>query len=511
MPGRMNLSGSERKAPENATRVGRCSAEEPVTVSVILRRKAPLDLATMRGPMERKAFAAAYGADASQVAVLRNFAAANGLTLAEDAGSQERRTYKLSGTVEQMERAFGVELNDYSRDGLRFRGREGGITLTPELAAVVEAVLGLDTRPQAKAHFRVRPRQAAGESYTAVEVAKKYDFPTNVNGAGETIGIVELGGGFEPSDLRKYFAGLGLKAPTVTAVGVDGGRNSPGDPSGPDVEVMLDIEVAGAVAPGAKIAVYFAANTDQGFADALSTAVHDGTNRPTVISISWGSAESTWTAQAMTAMDNICQSAVALGVTVTVASGDSGSSDGETDGENHVDFPASSPHVLGCGGTKLEMSGAETVWGGSENGGASGGGVSTVFALPAWQAKAGVPKPTGSASGRGVPDVAGNADPQTGYVVQVDGEKEVVGGTSAVAPLWAGLIALCRQAAGKPVGFVNATLYAAGEAPFHDITSGNNGAFKAGPGWDACTGLGSPDGKKIAAVLSGSAGEGKKK
>jgi kumamolisin len=503
MPGRMNLQGSERKAPDNATLVSRCAADERITVSVILRRKTPLDLKTVREPMNRESFAKLYGADDSAVRLLKTFATAHDLTVAAEPQSQERRTYKLTGTTAQMQQAFGVELNEYQQNGKSFRAREGTITLPAELAPVIEAVLGLDTRPQAQAHFRIRTPMAAGTSYTPVQVAQKYDFPTDVTGEGEAIGIIELGGGFEQSDLTQYFAGMGLKTPTVTAVEVDGGTNSPGDPNGADAEVMLDIEVSGAVAPGAKIAVYFGPNTDQGFNDALSTAVHDHTNNPTVISISWGSAESTWTGQAMTAMDNICQSAVALGVTITVASGDSGSSDGVTDGANHVDFPASSPHVLACGGTKLATSGAETVWNDGAEGGASGGGVSAVFALPEWQANAKVPKPAGSTGGRGVPDVAGNADPATGYDVQVDGQKEVIGGTSAVAPLWAGLIALCNQAAGKPQGLVNVALYAAGEAPFHDITSGSNGSFSAGPGWDACTGLGSPNGTKIAAVLSG--------
>jgi kumamolisin len=201
----------------------------------------------------------------------------------------------------------------------------------------------------------------------------------------------------------------------------------------------------------------------------------------------------------MTSLDDACQSAAALGVTITVASGDSGSSDGETG--NNVDFPASSPHVLGCGGTELIASGStiesETVWNDGTEGGASGGGYSVVFPVPTWQ--------TGvagfSGSGRGVPDVAGNAAPETGYNILVDGQQEVVGGTSAVAPLWAGLIALINQMKGSPVGFVNPTLYP-DQADFNDITQGNNGTYSAGPGWDPCTGLGSPNGQEIATALA---------
>jgi kumamolisin len=288
---------------------------------------------------------------------------------------------------------------------------------------------------------------------------------------------------------------------------VDKGKNTPGTSSGPDGEVMLDIEVSAAVAPGAAIAVYFAPNTDQGFIDAISTAVHDTTNKPSVISISWGGPESSWTAQSMAALDTACQAAAAVGVTITVASGDDGSTDGVTGTANHVDFPASSPHVLACGGTKLTGSGStiqsEVVWNElSANEGATGGGVSTVFALPAWQANAGVPKSTTTTGGRGVPDVCGDADPSTGYSVRVDGQTLVIGGTSAVAPLWAGLIALANAKNKVAAGFINPAIYAAGaQMAFRDITSGNNGSFTAGPGWDACSGLGSPIGTAVIPLL----------
>jgi kumamolisin len=287
---------------------------------------------------------------------------------------------------------------------------------------------------------------------------------------------------------------------------VDKGTNSPGNPNGADGEVMLDIEVSAAVATGANVAVYFAPNTDQGFLDAITTAVHDSTNSPSVLSISWGGAESTWTQQSVTAIDEACQAAATLGVTITVASGDDGSTDGVSGGGNNVDFPASSPHVLGCGGTKLVGSGttitSEVAWNElAANEGATGGGVSTLFALPSWQDNSNVPKPTTSTGGRGVPDVAGDADPTTGYTIRVDGETTTIGGTSAVAPLYAGLIALANAANGRDAGFVNPILYGDPQA-FRDITSGNNGAFSAGPGWDACTGLGSPHGAAVIAALA---------
>jgi kumamolisin len=283
---------------------------------------------------------------------------------------------------------------------------------------------------------------------------------------------------------------------------------------------MLDIEVAGAVAPEARIVVYFAPNTDAGFLDAIATAIHDASNHPSVISISWGGPEAAWTTQAMQAMDQAFQDAAALGVTVCCAAGDDGSSDirdpQQDDGRLHADFPASSPYALACGGTRLQGSGStissEVAWNEGRNGGATGGGVSDVFPLPSWQASAHVP-PSGNPgrhTGRGLPDVAGDADPVTGYVIQVDGQQGIIGGTSAVAPLWAGLVALINQRLGHAVGYLNPILYRlpATAGAFHGITTGNNditghhGPYPAGPGWDACTGWGSPDGAKLLQALT---------
>jgi len=293
---------------------------------------------------------------------------------------------------------------------------------------------------------------------------------------------------------------------------VDGANNHPaGDPNSADGEVMLDIEVAATIAPKARIAVYFAPNTDRGFLDAITTAVHDAIRTPSVISISWGGPESSWTPQAMQSFDQAFQEAAALGVTICCASGDNGSADmaQNWDGKAHVDFPASSPSVLSCGGTHLDAAAGsvtgEVVWNDLPTGGAGGGGVSDAFALPAWQARSHVPPSAnpGSRVGRGVPDVCGDASPRSGYIVRVDGQQTVIGGTSAVAPLWAGLIALMNQHFGHPVGYLNPVIYGLppSAGAFRDITAGNNGVYSAGVGWDACTGLGSPDGAKLMAAL----------
>jgi kumamolisin len=404
--------------------------------------------------------------------------------------------------------------------------RSGTIQIPAALSGIIEGVFGLDNRPQAKPHFRIRKQlqnpvvraQASSVSFNVPQVAQAYDFPAGTTGSGQTIGILELSGGYRATDLATYFKNLGIAAPTVTAVSVDGGTNSPtGDPNGADGEVELDIEVAGAVAPSAKIAMYFTPNTDQGFLDALTTAVHDTKLQPAVVSISWGGPESSWTQQALNAFNSACEDASTIGVTILVASGDDGSSDGVSSGTPTVDFPASSPFVLACGGTKLTLSGttisSEQVWNELSSGeGATGGGVSEVFALPSYQLSANVPKAPNGFVGRGVPDVAGDADPESGYNVLVDGQQTVIGGTSAVAPLWAGLLARINQSLEKNVGYLNPLLYTGNvESTLHDITSGSNGAYSAGPGWDACTGLGTPDGAALLAALGSAAASTKKK
>ncbi len=455
------------------------------------------------------------GADPADVKALEHFAHEHHLSVVE--ASLDKRRVVLRGTVGNVSKAFGAQLAQYRNPALNntFRGRSGMLTMPAELQDSVIAVLGLDNRQQAFAHF-IKSKQAPGSAgtFTPPQVAALYNYPQGLDGTGQTIGIVELGGGYTAADLQNFFQGVGLAVPSVTAVSVDGGSNSPGGDA--DAEVELDIEVSGSVAPGANIAVYFAPNTDQGFIDAVTDAVHDATNNPSVVSISWGGPEDSWTQQSRTALDAALQDAATLGVTVTVASGDSGSSDGVGDGMLHVDFPASSSYALACGGTTLQGSGSqitsEVVWNETANNeGATGGGVSNFFALPSYQQNAGVPaQPQTSFVGRGSPDVSGNADPETGYQVVVDGQNIVVGGTSAVAPLWAGLIALLNQQLGTSVGLLQPKLYNLGETDVNDITVGNNddsglGYYSAAVGWDPCTGLGSPNGTAILNSLTATA------
>ncbi len=537
---RVVLPGSERAARPGSRVVGAPDPNELIEISILVRPRKPLDSLTgakelgssaphQRQYLSREEFATAYGADPDDLNKIQAFAHGHNLTVVEV--SQPRRTVVLSGTIASLSAAYGVYLANYEHPGGAFRGRTGPIYVPADLDGIVQGIFGFDNRPQARPHFRhFRPktgktnqmRASSQSSFAPPQVAALYNFPAGANGTGECIGILEFGGGYTSRDLNTYFKQLGIAAPSVTAVSVDGVHNKPdAGQDSPDTEVMLDIEVAGSVAPGARIAVYFSHFTERGWVDAVSTAVHDSQRKPSVLSISWGFAEGQdiWSAAAIQAVNEAFQAGAAMGVTICCAAGDDGSRDQVDDGHAHVDFPASSPYVLACGGTTLQSSGnsitSETVWNDGADGGATGGGISDDIPLPAWQANAHIPHSVnpGKRVGRGVPDVAGNADPETGYQVLADGQAGVVGGTSAVAPLWAGLIARINQLLGTPAGFLNPLLYSqvATAKAFHDITKGNNditgdiGGYPAGPGWDACTGLGSPDGVAIATSLTGAA------
>jgi kumamolisin len=575
---RVMVPGSEKKALPHAQVVGDVDPGERIEITVVLRprtsgagavtpKKAAAfamgtgaESPTARQYLTREEFASQRGASPADISAVEDFAHVHNLTIVDV--SIAKRNIRLAGTVKDLMTAFQPTLKQAKVGTRAVRTRTGGISVPAELAAVVVAVLGFDNRPAAKPHFRfapktvvqavpklaasakatsgggakAKPHAAASESFTPPQVAKLYNFPAALNGKGQCIGIVELNDfdakdpsmrpistGFTPADLKAYFTSLGLATPKITAIGVpsDGsvGANVPGVDADADGEVMLDIEVAGAVAPKASIAVYFGLNTDNGFLAAFNAALHDNVRKPSVISISWGSAEDFNTEQARNAFDQALQDAATLGVTVCCASGDDGSSDirkpADRDGHPHVDFPASSPFALACGGTTLRGStgiASEVVW--NQKNGGTGGGVSNRFARPTYQSNAKVPKSPTTFIGRGVPDVAGNADPRTGYQVRlVGGDPDVIGGTSAVAPLWAGLIALLNQklsSDGKPpAGFINPLLYAlpASAGAFRDIVQGSNdieglGKYSAAAGWDACTGLGTPDCAKLIAALA---------
>jgi kumamolisin len=509
------VAGSDRGAAPGARRVGAVPDDELVEVTVIVRPRSPLPDADAAGRrplrereyVSRRAFTAAHGADPRSLAEVASFAATYGLTVQQS--SAARRSVALSGPAGRMTEAFRTRLVRYRSPRGEHRGRSGPVQVPRRLAPVVEAVLGLDDRPQAHSKCHVIPPERMDRvkrrSFTPKRIAELYDFPSHLDGRGQRIAVIELGGGFSRLGLDRYFTSLGTKPPKVTTVWVDGARNRPGVDHEADNEVLGDIEVIGAVAPGAELLVYFAPLTDRGFVDALSTAIFDA-REPSVISVSWGAPELEWTHQARLAIDNALRAAAALGITVCAATGDAGWTDGVAGRFAHVDYPASSPYVLACGGTSLALQDeamTETVWN-NHNGNATGGGVSAVYELPSWQRRANVPRSrVRGGRGRGVPDVAGNADPETGYLIG-SGEANIGwGGTSAVAPLWAGLIACLNQGLGTRVGYLNPVLYETiGQTAFNDVPRGGNGAYRARRDrWDACTGHGTPRGSALLAAL----------
>jgi kumamolisin len=535
------LAKSHRKPVPSARLIGDVDPKETIEITVRVRSRSSDDRAALLANMQnqlpaqrqyltREQLASRFGADQADLDKVAAYARANGLTATST--NVARRTVMVKGTVANLVKAFPTELKQYDSDQGKFRGRTGPLQIPEELSGIVEAIFGFDNRRQARKHSilrlggKVKPFRAGAQSttFTPPQVASLYDFPSNADGTGQCIGILEFGGGYDTTDLQTYFSNLGINMPQITTVSVDGVANNPNSPNpddnDADGEVMLDVEVAGSVAPKAKIVVYFAPFTEQGWVDVLTTAVQDTTNKPSVLSVSWGWPESNdlWTQQAMDAVNQSLQEAGLAGVTVCCASGDDGSEDELTDGHAHVDFPAASPYILACGGTTLTASSnqtsiaSETAWNDgprSQGGGATGGGVSELTPVPSWQANAGVPPSVNTGfNGRGVPDVSGDADPNTGYNVRVHGQDGACGGTSAVAPLYAALAALWNQELGTAVGFLNPLLYVSPAASaFHDITQGTNdptgniGGYPAGVGWDACTGLGSPDGAKIFSAL----------
>ncbi len=355
-------------------------------------------------------------------------------------------------------------------------------------------------RHRHKPYFKLlRPEAVAQTAWSVTDLCTAYNWPANLAGGG-VIAIVELGGGWVQSDMDAFFQALGQPTPSIAEVSVDGTQNSPnqsvGSQDDPDYEVALDIEVAGAsyyaaTGKAATIRVYWSQSIDT----AVQKAAADGCD---VCSISWGADEAVWGGGAVEEMESVAEAATTAGMVVFGAAGDNDSSDGGPTPAN-VDAPASCPHVVACGGTKKTAT-TETVWNdnpGQTNGEGTGGGYSTVFPVQSFQIGA-PPAPANSQSGAGrmVPDVAADADPATGYTVYVHGATTVVSGTSAVAPLYAGLFA----SFGKKLGFVTPRLWQ-NQGAFRDITQGSNGMYDAGPGPDACSGIGSPIGTKIAALF----------
>ena len=518
---RVELPGSRRDPLPGCEVLGPVDPTEEAYVTVILRRKSPVLPITPYGAPTRTAeYIEAHGASIKDLQAVCGFAEEYGLQARNE--NAATRTIELNGRVGDLCRAFGTTLETARIDDAFFRHRTGLITVPENLIPAIEAVLGLDNRPAARPH---RAKLKAGQSgprtagYSPVEVAEFYEFPAHLDGSGGQIAMIELDGGFIPSDLAPYFRKLGLKPSKIDTILIDGQTNTIGKhlPLHPELnaddEVAMDIEMAGAIAPGARQLVYFAQNTDQSFLKAVNTAIF-ATPQPTCISISWGQAENAYSKQAMRAFEAAFQDAANLGIPVCVSAGNAGWF--EKTSSRQVEFPASAPHALACGGTRLLASdGAiinEMVWNSAVTDSQDkevrqriGGGVSHFFAKPVYQSSVVVPvPPEESTGGRGVPDVSGNADPATGYRIRIKGVEEIIGGTGAVAALWAGLIARMGQSIGGPVGFLNPQVYKTRTRieGFRNITDvGEKRTDHATLAWNSCTGLGTPKGTPLFRAL----------
>jgi len=538
MPGYVTLPGSTRALLPNSRPAGPVDRTEIDSLTIRVRSVGDIgDLEKRvyqesakplaeRTYIRREDLAKTQGASAADLDLIEQYAQKHNLMVVHRSGAE--RSIVLKGTLGDLLNAFPADLNVYHHANGTYRGRRGEISIPRELEGIVTGVFGFDTRPKHRSPHRrkllSRKGPGGANGVAATFFAQRYNFPTafqgaRLDGTGQTIAIIELGGGFRSSDLQVFFNEIGVPMPTVTAISVDHAGNNPTTPDSADGEVMLDIEVAGVVAPQAKYAIYFAPNNgDKGFIDAISAAVNDTERHPDVISISWGGPESNTDQQGINAFHEVFVAAAAAGVTICVASGDHGTADldaADWDNHIHVDHPAVDDLVLGCGGTQVNDQNQDVVWNDgtpfdatvSGGGGwASGGGVSEVIALPSYQAKANIPVSIDNGQpGRGVPDIAMSA---TDYFTRVDSSEGASGGTSAVAPLMSALVALLNQAKQKNVGFLNPFLYAnAANGVVHDVTQGTNAitntvqGYNAGPGWDACTGLGTPDGTAILNAL----------
>jgi kumamolisin len=536
---RHELTNSIHHVPHGSTAMRATNPREWLELTVGVRRsKALPDLASLddvlpgkRKYMQRDTLRDSFGSDPAAVAKIEAFAKAHNLVVTKDDRISAR--IGLAGTVADLSEAFGVRLLDYTNpDFGAFHARTGAVSVPADLASAITGVFGfnnhrilrrkkrlVDTRP-----VTLADANPARQWFLPQEVGAIYNFP-KADASKQCVGLLEFGGGVEPKDIAAYFTKIKLPAPTVTVVTLDGATGDPASDPQSTGEVMLDVEVAGALAGGAKVAVYFSTFDEKGLVDCLGKVTSDAENDPSVVSISWGWDENQpmngrvlWSTAAIEHVNESFLALAHLGVTVCVSTGDDGSEAQVKDGHAHVNFPATSPYVLAVGGTTLHVRSSalgrkaitEVVWN-SGPGDGTGGGISDVTPVPAWQKKV-APRSinAGHFAGRAIPDVAANADPATGYFVMSGGQFGVVGGTSASAPLWASLIARINATLGSRVGNFNALLYSkiGPKEVLRDITKGNNdtgglleGQFAAKPGWDPCTGWGTPDGAKLVAAL----------
>lgn len=541
---RILLQGSEERQPFGARRLSKKpAANEIIQATVVVPpasgsearlasiRELASQLPGSRKHLDAGKFLKLHGARHEDIKAVERFAKENGLHVVDS--SRIKRSVVLSGSIDAFAEALLVQFTNSEFLGETYRSFENGVHIPAALQDSVQAILGLENRSLMNHHAFMHASSSANHVAPA-EVAKAYSFPENATGKGQRIAIIELGGGFLMDDIETYFRRQGVKERKITVIEIDGQRNDPSpkqnikkmlDAMGVldsknasslprdeaikalwTIETTFDIELAGSFAPDADIVVYFAPNNAQGKYHALTSALHNPDYPPTVLSCSWGAVEDDLTPDFVEALDQVFQDAALRGVTVCFSSGDRGD-DCDKSGQPRVHFPASSPHVVSCGGThwvepqsaKDEVSWTESMPTAVAQ---SGGGVSKVFPQPEWQGPAGIEKKT-QRNGRGVPDVSGKADMAAGYCMIVSGYDVTMGGTSAAAPMWTGLFARLNQELQHNIGYATPLFYRSDFCDaFHDIVEGNNGKhYHAEPGWDACTGMGTPHGKNLLSAL----------
>jgi kumamolisin len=539
---RTELRGHAHVPLDGEKQTGRTDPNSELQVTLVLRRRRELPelhsalggkLPGQRQHLTREGLALAHGANPDDIALVERFAHEHQLQLFEIAA--HRRTVVLGGNAAALERAFGVSFVELEHQRGNYRAATGTASVPDELSKIVQTVLGLNTRPCAQRRS-VHHQNTISPFWTVREMANAYGFPSKFNAEGQSIGLIELGGGYHEEDLQEFFASLQIPMPVIRWVSVDGVQNSPAPAdqikqfldvvegkrklsevpedvlaaAQSTVEVTMDIELAAALAPGAEIVVYMAPNTEQGIYNAVGKAINAEEKLPGALSISWGEPEIGVSGAYLSCVDEALRDAAMLGVTVCASSGDEGAMNGSSDGKPTVNFPASSPHVLSCGGSSVHTTNGEEVresaWNCTLHGMhcATGGGVSRIFETPHWQQDCGVPPRPTEGHGRGVPDVAGSADPHCGCAIIVGGERCSSAGTSAVAPLWAALVACINTTLDARCGYITPLLYQLSKSssrPLREITEGNNGFYQAGRGWNACTGLGSPMVERLIEVL----------
>ena len=511
----ITLRGSRRPKPAGAKLIGPVAANEPLAVWLYLKNPAAknhppgskADLEALTRPITRSMLARQRAREfAPAVALIRKFVKKHRLKLRRFRA--DRRCIIIAGSAGRLAKAFGTALHIYDDGQQRFRGRSGSLKVPPSIARWTRAVHGFDHRPQVT--LQSLTEAGAGAGLWPSDVAELYGIPLDPVGPQQCIGIVALGGGYLPSDMAQAAAAVNRAAPTIVEHSVNGAGNQYGGGTRADEEIALDMQVIGGIVPAAKIVIYFAQNNIASLAAAVHDAVFDDVNRPSVLSISWGSAEKFWQPGPRETMQSALADAVTHKVSVIIASGDFLATAGVTDGAAHVTFPSSSPYALGCGGTNITIANgaitSEVVW--KDNFTGTGGGISDFFAVPEYQSNLAIPVSVSTGkSGRGVPDVAATAAANPGYAVILDGQRIVKDGTSAAAPLWAAIVALANARRKTPLGLVNSQLYARSDL-FRSITQGDNRVgtlgYDAAPGlvWNACTGLGAPKGADIVAALA---------